>query len=135
MLIFKKTRFYSKKNIIKINFLLFPLLCTIIFGITYFSLGKKVNIVYSSSLVHKSDLHNLEATVASIFADPSTESLDDKKFLRRLNEEFGKPIMNTFTKYGLKIEDSPGNIMLIRKNGKIVKVIYYWSNGIPLEPE
>ncbi|MHC4456642.1 MAG: DUF2330 domain-containing protein [Planctomycetota bacterium] len=98
--------------------------CVTVFYITYKYDREITDVVEIDRYWHQNTLSNLYAC----FSPSETENLTDNELLEKLAPYQNS---NAITKEPLLLEDSPGNVAVIRKYGRFAGVNIYKSNGAP----
>jgi len=116
----------------------FPLLGICIFiGLIIFVTVPKIKVVTSKRFIppkfYLVDMHKLASNFLK--EQPAAQTNEIKVIEQKLINIFKKEkLKNVFTGEIIKAEDSPGNFVIERKNGKIVMKVYY-INGAPIKKE
>ncbi len=125
MMLSFSNRFSSKKKKALFFIILFSLLlfvCISIFIWSYVSVGKKIEVVSLSSSLER-EWRRFAQRAEAFIADPEID------FMEQLEAEHFR---NPFTKHPVILEDSPGNITVVRENGRIVELKIYRWDGMAL---
>ncbi|MHC4457862.1 MAG: DUF2330 domain-containing protein [Planctomycetota bacterium] len=99
-------------------------LCVTVFIQTYKSIPVVTDVITLRSYWHKEVLNHLYA----FFSLAQNEKLTDSELMEKLAES---RLSNEITREPMILEDSPGNIRILRKYGRFAGVNLYNTNGAP----
>lgn len=120
------------KEKILVHFLVLLFISIIVLAGTYICVGKKVSVEkFSSASYEWRNFYN--NTLNSVFSGLRyNEKCTDAEIMEEIKNQEKRGYYNPFTKGPVIIEDSPGNITIVREYGDITAFTSHWRDGTPV---